>query len=273
MKIHRRIRWAAVLIFFALVFTPAAARAKCSPGLVRHFGRKAVPVTNPLPRHHSDQVSIKWFGHAYFRIFSPGGTRFLTDPFSFERGYTIPPTNPHAVTIGKESTNHSGLEIVGGEPLIIRGLTGGGLGWAKVNRKVGDVRVMSVPIVQGGGGDFDSGIGKGASFLFETAGLCVAHLGDLAAPMNPSQLRRLGKVHVALVVLSDRVSMGPAEAADFIGRLSPNIAVPMHYYDDPETLGVFLRKFRRVRRLGTSRLSVSRRTLPRPTEIVVLRHD
>ncbi|MBT3350521.1 MAG: MBL fold metallo-hydrolase [Nitrospinaceae bacterium] len=273
MKVRGRIIWVAVLTLTALVLTPAPSWAKCSLGLVRHFERRAVLVTNPLPRYPSDQVSIKWFGHAFFRIFSPGGTRILTDPFSFERGYTIPATNPHAVTIGKESTNHSGLEIVGGKPIVIRGLTGGGLDWAKVNRKVGDVRVMSVPIVQGGGGDFDYGPGKGASFLFETAGLCIAHLGDLAAPMNPSQLRRLGKVHVALVVLSDRVSMGPTEAADFIGRLSPNIAIPMHYYDDPETLGVFLKHFRRVRRLKTDRLSVSRRTLPRPTEIIVLRHD
>lgn len=270
---RERVGRAAFYICCALLLAPLAAEAKCSPGLVRHFGRRALPVSYPLPRRHSDEVSIKWFGHAYFRIFSPGGTRILTDPFSFERGYTIPPTNPHAVTIGKESANHSGLEIVGGKPIIIRGLTGGGSGWAKVNRQVGDVRVISVPIVQGGGGDFGFGVGKGASFLFETAGLCIAHLGDLAAPMNPSQLRRLGKVHVALVVLSDRVSMGPAEAADFIGRLSPNIAIPMHYYDDPETLAVFLKHFRRVKMPGTSRLQVSRRTLPRPTEIVVLRRD
>jgi L-ascorbate metabolism protein UlaG (beta-lactamase superfamily) len=91
--------------------------------------------------------------------------------------------------------------------------------------------------------------------------------------MNPSQLRRLGKIHVALVVLSTRVSMGPIEAAEFIGRLSPNIAVPMHYYDDPDTLAVFLKRFRRVRTPQSSVLSVSKRTLPPPTEIVVLRHD
>jgi hypothetical protein len=70
MKIHRRLMWTLVFIFFALVFTPTSARAKCSPGLVRYFERRAVPVSAPLPRYHSDQVSIKWFGHAYFRIFS-----------------------------------------------------------------------------------------------------------------------------------------------------------------------------------------------------------
>ncbi|HBK78721.1 MAG TPA: hypothetical protein DDZ83_03385 [Nitrospinae bacterium] len=260
------------LLFFAS--WPPLAGAKCSPGLVRYFElRAAVPVSYPLPRQGTSTVSIEWFGHAFFRIFLPGGTRVVTDPFSFDRGYAIPPTNPHAVTIGKETPNHRGVEILGGKPLVIRGLKNGGLEWAKVNLKVGDIRIQSVPIVQGSGGDFDFGIGKGASFLFETAGLCIAHLGDLAAPMNPSQLRRLGKVHVAMVVLSNRVSMGPAEAADFIGRLSPNIAIPMHFYDDPLTLAVFLKRFRRIRRHAARRLYISRKTLPGPTEIVVMRHD
>ncbi len=264
------VRWL-ILAALILIFPgPPGAEAKCSPGLVRNFGR-ATPVTYPLPGQHSSQVSIEWFGHAFFRLFSPGGTRVLTDPFSYDRGYPIPPTNAHAVTIGKETPNHHGVEILGGKPLILRGLANGGLDWAKVDQKVGDVRILSIPIVQGGGGDFDSGIGKGSSFLFETAGLCIAHLGDLAEPMNPSQLRRLGKIHVAMVVLSNRVSMGPVEAAEFIHRLSPNIAIPMHYYDDPETLAAFLARFRRVRRVDSSRLLVSRRALPPPTEIVLLR--
>ena len=178
-------------------------------------------------------------------------------------------------TVGKETTNHSGLEIVGGKPLVIRGLKSGGIDWARVDRRVGDVRILSVPIVQGGGGGDDDfgGFGKGASFLFEMGGLCIAHLGDLAEPMNPSQLRRLGKVHVALVVLSSRVSMGAREMAAFVQKLGPHIAIPMHFYDNEETLADFLRPFRRVRRLNANRLYLTRRNLPRPTEIVVLQHD
>ncbi len=265
----------AVAVLLAFIFAPQVAEGQCRPGLVRKPPlRRVIPVTYPLPGQKSSRVSIEWFGHAFFRLISPGGTRILTDPFSFERGYPIPRTLPHAVTVGKETTNHSGLEIIGGKPLVIRGLKNGGAGWAEVDRRVGDVRILSVPIVQGsGGGDDDfGGFGKGASFLFEMGGLCIAHLGDLAEPMNPSQLRRLGKVHVALVVLSGRVSMGAREAAAFIQKLGPHIAIPMHFYDDEETLADFLRAFRRVRRLNTNRLYISRKNLPQPTEIVVLRH-
>ena len=66
--------------------------------------------------------------------------------------------------------------------------------------------------------------------------------------------------------------MGASEAAAFVQKLGPNIAIPMHFYDDKETLADFLEGFRRVRRLNTRRLYLSRKTLPRPTEIMVLRH-
>ncbi len=271
-----------ILLFLlaAALLPQSGAEAKCAPRLVRGFGPylargAALPVTYPLPGQKSSRVSLEWFGHAFFRLMSPEGLRVLMDPFSYDRGYPVPPTNPHVVTIGKETPDHRGLEIVRGKPIVLRGLTNGGLEWGEVNRKVGDVRIASIPIMQGVAGyehEFLTSFGKGAAFLFETGGLCVAHLGDLAAPMNPSQLRRLGRVHVALVVISEKVAMGPAAAAAFIRKLGPNVAIPMHFYDDAETLAIFLRRFKRIRRLPGRRLHLTRKTLPRPTEIVVLRH-
>jgi L-ascorbate metabolism protein UlaG (beta-lactamase superfamily) len=254
------------LLVSALLAPPAG--AKCSPGLVRHFGRRAVQVAYRAGIARPAPVSIEWFGHAFFRFISPGGLRVVTDPFSPFRGFPIPKTNPDVATISEEAANHSFVGILGGSPLILRGVTEDGADWAEIDRRVKDVRIISVPIVQGGG-DYDVGA-KAASFLFEMGGLCIAHLGDLAAPMNPTQLRRLGRVHVALVILSDPGAMDPATAAKFIQRLHPNIAIPMDIRSDDE-LRTFLRGFRRVRRAGAAKISVSRRTLPPPTEVIVLR--
>ncbi len=269
------------LLALALVLAlPAPVRARCAPGLVRlPPPAKAIPAAYAAAAKGS--VSIEWFGHAYFRLISPGGIRVVTDPFSRHRGYPIPRTNPHVVTIGKETPNHHGIDIVGGSPLVLRGLREGGLEWGEVRRQVGDVWIFSIPIAQGGYGDDDYGsiFGKGATFVFEMGGLCIAHLGDLAEPMNPSQLRRLGKVHLAFVVLSERVSMGPEGAAEMVRRIGPRIAVPMHYYDDEETLERFIRSARalgalhRVRRLKERRLLLHRKRLPPPTEILLMRHD
>lgn len=268
MKIHRRIKWAAVLILFALVFTPAAALAKCSPGLVRYFEKRALPAAYRRDVPRRGPVSIEWFGHAFFRLISPAGLRIVTDPFSPFRGFPVPRTSPDVATLSEESPNHSYVGILGGSPIVLRGVTNDGDGWAQIDRRLRDVRIISVPIVQGGG-DFEVG-GKAASFLFEMGGLCIAHLGDLAAPMNPTQLRRLGKVHVAMVILSDPGAMDPKTAAGFIQRLGPNIAIPMDIRSEEE-LRVFSAAFRRVRRLDTAKIALSLRALPPPTEVIVLR--
>lgn len=252
------------------LLTPLQADARCEPGLVRYFQRNQIgPVRVAYAQNTAGPVRIQWFGHAFFRLISPGGTRIVTDPFSTFRGLPIPRTAPHVVTVSEESPNHSSVESVGGNPLILRGVVEFGAEWARIDQRVRDVRILSVPIVQGGG-DSDFGGGKAASFLFEMGGLCVAHLGDLGAPMNPEQLRRLGKVHVALVIISDPGAMGPQILSEFIQRLSPNVAIPMDIRSE-EGLAVFLRPFQRVKRLKSDTVSITRRNLPPPTEIIVLK--
>ncbi len=253
---------------------PPVVFAKCSPGLVRRLplGR-ATPASYARTAQASGSVRIQWFGHAFFRIVSPGGVRMVTDPFSPHRGYPIPETSPHVVTTSEEAMNHSAVEVLGGNPVVLRGVLGSGERWNRVDYRMGDVRIRNVPIVQGGGSDdfFDAGAAKASSFLFETGGLCIAHLGDLGAPMNPEQLRRLGKVHVALVIISDPGAMRPDAVAKFIRRLAPNVAVPMDVRS-PDELNMFLGAFRRVRRLAGDTYLFSRKTLPPPTEVVLLRH-
>lgn len=252
---------------------PAVVSAKCSPGLVRRLPLvRATPASYAPTAGATASIRLQWFGHAFFRIVSPGGVRVVTDPFSPHRGYPIPQTSPHVVTTSEEAMNHSAVGVLGGNPVVLRGVLGAGERWSRVDYRIGDVRIRNVPIVQGGGSDdFDAGAAKASSFLFETGGLCVAHLGDLGAPMNPEQLRRLGKVHVALVVISDPGAMRPDAMARFIRRLAPNVAVPMDVRS-PEELDAFLGAFRRVRRLDSDTYLFSRKTLPPPTEAVVLRH-
>ena len=252
---------------------PTVVSAKCSPGLVRYMPfRRAAPVAYVRVAKTSRRISIQWFGHAFFRFISPGGIRIVTDPFSPHRGYPIPKTKPHVATTSEEAMNHSSVEVLGGNPVVLRGVLGHGEKWNEVDYRIGDVRIRNVPIVQGDGGDdFDAGESKASSFLFETGGLCIAHLGDLGSPMNPEQLRRLGKIHVALAIISDPGAMNPRVMADFVQRLGPNVAIPMDVRS-LEELNVFLGAFRRVRRIEGDTYVFSRRTLPRPTEVVLIKH-
>ena len=132
---------------------PAVVSAKCSPGLVRHMPfRRAAPVAYVRVAKTSRRISIQWFGHAFFRLISPGGIRIVTDPFSPHRGYPIPNTKPHVATTSEEAMNHSSVEVLGGNPVVLRGVLGHGEKWNEVDYRIGDVRIRNVPIVQGDGG-------------------------------------------------------------------------------------------------------------------------
>ena len=260
-------------ILVCLLTAPTVVSAKCSPGLVRYMPfRRAAPVSYVQVAKAPRRISIQWFGHAFFRIISPKGIRIVTDPFSPHRGFPIPKTSPHVATTSEVAMNHSFVEVLGGNPVVLRGVLGYGEKWNEVDYRIGDVRIRNVPIVQGDGGDdFDAGESKASSFLFETGGLCIAHLGDLGSPMNPEQLRRLGKIHVALAIISDPGAMNPRVMADFVRRLSPNVAIPMDVRS-LEELNVFLGGFRRVKRIEGDTYVFSRRTLPPPTGVVLLKH-
>jgi len=251
-----------ITIFSGLVF-PVALHARCIPDLV-HTPRsfRAVPVKSTQPA----RITIEWFGHSFFRLISPGGTRIIADPFGPELSMSIPPVRPHVVTIGREHPNHNSAGIAAGNPLILRGLSGDGGEWAKIRERVGDVFIYNVPVTQR---TYDMRT-KGSAFVYEIGGLCIAHLGDVAEALTPSQLRRLGKIHVAMIPIGGTFATGPDGARKIIEQIQPNIAIPMHYWDDEILLRRFLRGAKGVKKLKRGPLYITKRNLPLPTLIVIM---
>jgi L-ascorbate metabolism protein UlaG (beta-lactamase superfamily) len=244
-----------------LIF-PGDIHARCAPDLVnapRTF--RAVPVKSAPPA----RISIEWFGHSFFRLVSAGGIRVIADPFGPEMRMPVPAVRPDAVTVGREHPHHNSAGIAAGNPRIFRGL-GGGEEWAKIQETVGDVLIYNVPVVQR---TYEMRT-KGSAFVYEIGGLCIAHLGDVAEALTPSQLRRLGKIHVAMVPIGGTFAVGPDGARRLVGQIRPHIAIPMHYWDEESLLRRFLRGARRVKKLERGPLYVTKRKLPPPTLIVVM---
>src|ERR671917_177512 len=73
-------------------------------------------------------------------------------------------------------------------------------GPARHDLQLGDMRVRNIPtnirdLWGGGGTQYDAN----SIFVFETAELCIAHLGHLHHTLEPSHLRKLGRIDVVLV--------------------------------------------------------------------------
>jgi L-ascorbate metabolism protein UlaG (beta-lactamase superfamily) len=208
---------------------------------------------------------IQYFGHNFFQITTSKGTKIVTDPLA-PGMYPTPNVSPHVVTVGREHPNHNAVEIAQGNPIILRGLSHYGAEWNRTSLNVRDVFIYNLPIYQQA---FGNAL-KGAAFMFDLGVLCIVHLGDLSHTLTPEQVKQMGRVDVALIPIGGVFTMPPETAREVLAQLNPKIAIPMHYRDSSYILESFVQGLA-TRRLNTDTLLVSKATLPKKTEIVVLR--
>jgi L-ascorbate metabolism protein UlaG (beta-lactamase superfamily) len=242
------------LLLYSIPFAHAACR---DPDVVRTFGSLAYAA--------NVDATIQYFGHNFFLITTSKGTRIVADPLG-PGWYPNPNVAADVVTVGKEMRNHNAVQIVQGNPLVLRGLKNYGADWNMINTSVKDTFIYSVPIHQNA--DFIQGI-HGAAFVYDLGLLCIAHLGDLSQKLNDQQIKAFGKVDIALTPIGGGRTMGPDLAREVLAQLKPKIAIPMHHRDNPYLIQQFSAGMK-TQLLNTDTLAVSKDALPSPTEIRVL---
>lgn len=224
----------------------------------------------------SQEVTIRWFGQSFFEITASDGTKIIADPYG-EIGYPLPSVEGKIVTVTHEHRDHNNVGLVKGNPEVLRGLTEGGKDWNKIDKKIGAIRVYTVPTYH----DKKEGAErvKNAIFVYEMDGLRLAHLGDLGHILTPEQLQAIGRVDLLfLPVGGGGFTIDGKEATQVADQINPRIVVPMHYKTAarPDWPGtdekVFLQGKANVRRLETTSFKISRDKLPREREIIMLQY-
>ena len=248
---------AAVFISALLCFTDSTYSSCRDPEVARGFGSFAY-VANV-------DATIQYFGHNFFLITTNRGTRIVTDPLG-PGWYPNPNVVGDVVTVGKEQFNHNAVQIVLGNPVVLRGLKNYGAGWNTISTSVKDAFIYNVPIHQNA--EFIQGI-HGSAFVFDLGTLCIAHLGDLSQKLNDQQIKAFGKVDVALTPIGGRRTMDPELAREVLAQLKPKIAIPMHHRESLSLVQQFGAGMR-MQILPGDTLMVSKSALPQPTEIKVL---
>lgn len=217
------------------------------------------------------EVGLTFVGHSTFLIETPGGIRAATD----YNDYVRPSLPLDAITMNRAHSTHYTDNPDPRIGQVLRGWNPAG-GPARHDVTVGDLRVRSVSTnirrwgygTGEGGTDFDGN----SIFVFEAGGLCIAHLGHLHHPLEPSHLRKVGRVDVVLVPVDGGYTLDVDGMMEVLAGLNAKLMIPMHYFG-AYTLERFLDKARPrydVARRDDPRLVLSKAMLPAKAQVLVL---
>ncbi|MBN8926995.1 MAG: hypothetical protein BGO51_04495 [Rhodospirillales bacterium 69-11] len=250
-----------------LLLLPRLAVAGCAPIASNEPRVWRAAAGDVVPRASGgDTVTLTFLGHASFEIVTPAGVRIVTD----YNGVNRPSTPPDIATMNHAHGTHYTLNP---DPRIAHVLHG----WAengvvpRYDLVLQDVRVTNLPtnIRTWDGGSEANG---NSIFVFETAGLCIAHLGHLHHLLEPADLAALGRIDVVMVPVDGAWTLGQADMATVLDALQPHLVLPMHYFTR-DVLTRFLDRMRdryAIEQRDSPTLELSRSTLPaRPTMVAL----
>lgn len=262
---------AALGLLLALAFAgPAAAQPEKCPRMVAGapvrlaalepgaaFQRRAQAASGP--------VSLTFLGHASFLIESPHGVTIVTD----YNDYVRPPLVPQIATMNHAHDTHFTEEPDPGIAYVLRGWNPEG-GPAHHELTVDDVWVRNVPtnLRRGGGTEYDGN----SMFVFEVAGLCIAHLGHLHHLLTPAHLEALGRIDVVLAPVDGSYTLDLDGMVETLKAIGAPVVIPMHYFS-PYGLERFLARLGEsyaVVRMDSPHVTLSRDSLPKAPTLMVL---
>lgn len=249
---------------FASVLEAACLRNVAADHPVRWpaaFGFGTVPPGN---------AGITYIGHASFLIETAAGVKIITDYNDYVRA----PLAPDIVTMNNAHSTHYSLGVESGVRHVLQG-------WgiesspAEHNLTYLDVHVRNV---QTNVRDFDRTRYNGNSiFVFETAQLCIAHLGHLHHRLTREHLSALGEIDVLMVPVDGSYTLNIEDMIEVIEQIRAPLIIPMHFF----SLGGLERFLDTLKGAGTKLdyavefsptpgVLVARETLPRRPRILVL---
>ena len=171
------------------------------------------------------------------------------------------------MNLNRPYTDHPDPRI----PLVLRGW--GPVGHpAAIDVDLGEMRIRNVTTdLRGPFGDGSRKDGN-SIFVFEVAGLCIAHLSHLHQIPTPTQYAAIGRVDVVMVPVDGAYTMNVAAMAEVVRHLHARVVLPMHWFS-AEGLALFLAQMQgdyAIRVPGSAEVEVSRDVLTRAPAVVVL---
>jgi L-ascorbate metabolism protein UlaG (beta-lactamase superfamily) len=225
-----------------------------------------VPASLEVQVLSEDQVRISYVTHSTFRIESPAGLIIATD----YAGYAGDGRLPDVVTMNHAHSTHYTNYPDPDIPHVLRGWNPDG-GAANHHVTIEDVMIRNVPTdIRSWGGVRE--VDGNSIFIFETAGLCIGHLGHLHHELGAQHLGWIGRLDVVMVPVDGSYTMAQSAMIQVLRDLQSAVVIPMHFFSQT-ALAAFIDKMGaafEVRISESPSIVVSEKTLPRKPTLVVL---
>ena len=246
------------------------------PSGAQTFGSRCFAVAeNTLPVQHvalaprkltKKEALIRFVGHSTFLIETASGITAATD-FAGFAGFDV---TPDIVTMNNAHETHYTDFPDPAIKHVLRGWNPEG-GPAQHNLKLEDLYVRNVPTDRRGFGVEVERDGN-SIFIFETADLCIGHLGHLHHGLTPQYRAVLGTLDILMVPVDGTFTLGHKEMAEVVRLLRARLILPMHYFSG-YSLQAFLTEMQGefvVKVHDKSQIIVSQETLPDTPTMIVL---
>jgi L-ascorbate metabolism protein UlaG (beta-lactamase superfamily) len=208
-------------------------------------------------------LDITWLGHSCFRIKGKEVT-VITDPCHPSLGYSLSRLQANIVTLSHFHPGHSYTQAITGEFKVIKG---------PGEYELKETFITGIATwhdaVQG------QKLGKNTVYLLEMDSITLCHLGDLGHLPDSELIEDMGDIDVLFLPVGGVSTIGGSTAAEIVRRLTPKVAIPMHYKTpalkkDLEPVDKFLKEAGVKEKVSQPKLSVSRSNLPTSTQVIVL---
>lgn len=174
-------------------------------------------------------MRIEWYGQSAFHVSSSEASVFI-DPFGdlsplTGRGmkFDYPPiagVEAELVLVTHEHLDHNGVEVIGGDPTVLRSTAG------RHSSPVGEIVGVASEHDDAAGTER----GPNTIFNFELEGLRVCHFGDFGqSALREKQAEAIGAVDLLFLPVGGGPTIGATQARAIVERLRPQWVVPMHY--------------------------------------------
>ncbi len=212
-----------------------------------------------------NQVSLTFVGHATFLIESPKGITIVTD----YNDYVRPSIVPMVATMNRAHDTHYTEHPDPGIAYVLRGWNPEG-GPAHHELTLDDVWIRNVSTnIRYGSSTLYEG---NSMFVFEVAGLCIAHLGHLHHLLTRDHLEALGRIDVVLAPVDGSYTLDIEGMVETLKAINAPLIIPMHYFSS-YGLDRFLSRLGKdyeITRSASPTVMLSREMLPGKPTVLVL---